>query len=162
MFQLTDEEFGILKSQNAISSWGGTRKAPLVFTENGVAMLSGVLNSERAIEVNIQIMRTFTMIRRLIDTHKEVAQKISQPVLCPANLLAFEGSGLSRILANTDAGIPYAVCLGSVRRKAAKDEPSLRVKPLLSGFCVTPRSCAAEGTHRSLCLESGIKLALQM
>jgi hypothetical protein len=78
MFQLNKNEFKLLMSQNATSSWGGTRKPPLAFTENGVAMLSGVLNSTRAIEVNIQIMRTFTTLRRLIDTHKEVAQKILQ------------------------------------------------------------------------------------
>lgn len=78
MFQLNKEEYENLKSQNATSSWGGTRKLPFAFTENGVAMLSGALNSDKAIEVNIQIMRTFTMIRRLIDTHREVAQKISQ------------------------------------------------------------------------------------
>ena len=53
MFQLTKEEFRILKSHFATSSWGGTRKLPLVFTEQGVSMLSSVLNSERAIEVNI-------------------------------------------------------------------------------------------------------------
>jgi hypothetical protein len=78
MFQLNKDEFENLISQNATSSWGGTRKLPLAFTENGVAMLSGVLNSNRAIEVNIQIMRTFTLLRRLIDTHSEVARKISQ------------------------------------------------------------------------------------
>jgi hypothetical protein len=78
MFQLNKEEFDNLKCQFGTSSWGGARKLPLAFTENGVAMLSGILSSRRAIEVNIQIMRTFTMIRRLIDTHKEIAQKISQ------------------------------------------------------------------------------------
>ena len=66
-------------SQNVIPSrkqLGG--HLPYAFTENGVAMLSSVLKSKRAIEVNIQIMRTFTMLRRLIDTNKEIAQKISQ------------------------------------------------------------------------------------
>jgi len=83
MFQLSLEETESLRSQFAtLKDIGGRGKhskyLPFAFTENGVAMLSGVLNSDRAIEVNIQIMRTFTMIRRLIDTHKEVAQKISQ------------------------------------------------------------------------------------
>ena len=55
-----------LKYHFGTSSWGGTRKLPLVFTENGVAMLSTVLNSKRAIQVNIQIMRTFTMVRERI------------------------------------------------------------------------------------------------
>ena len=62
MFQLTAEEFDNLKSQSVISSWGGSRKLPLAFTENGVAMLSSVLSSEHAILINIQIMRTFNAI----------------------------------------------------------------------------------------------------
>lgn len=66
MFQLTKEEFGILISQIVTSSWGGTRKLPFAFTEQGLAMLSGILNSEIAIEVNISIMRTFVAIRRFI------------------------------------------------------------------------------------------------
>jgi len=68
MFQLTKGEFENLKFQFGISSWGGTRSLPYAFTEQGVAMLSGVLNSDRAINVNIQIMRIFTKIREaLID-----------------------------------------------------------------------------------------------
>lgn len=63
MFQLTKEEFDNLKFQFGTSSWGGTRSLPYAFTEQGVAMLSGILNSERAISVNIQIMRIFTKIR---------------------------------------------------------------------------------------------------
>ena len=69
MFQLNREELEILKSQSATSSWGGRRKLPNAFTEQGVAMLSGILHSERAIKVNIQIMRVFTRIReRFADT----------------------------------------------------------------------------------------------
>lgn len=64
MFQLSHEEFAILKSQIVISSsWGGRRKLPYAFTEQGVAMLSGVLNSPRAIQANIEIMRTFVKLR---------------------------------------------------------------------------------------------------
>lgn len=65
MFQLTNEEFNFLKSQIATSKTGsgGKQKLPLVFTENGVAMLSGILNSDRAINVNISIMRIFTKLR---------------------------------------------------------------------------------------------------
>ena len=66
MFQLTKEEFEILKSQFAISSWGGTRKLPFAFTEQGLAMLSGVLNSDIAIQVNINIMRAFVAVRQFI------------------------------------------------------------------------------------------------
>jgi hypothetical protein len=65
MFQLNPEEFEILKFQFGISSWGGTRSFPYAFTEQGVAMLSGILNSDRAISVNIQIMRIFTRIRQM-------------------------------------------------------------------------------------------------
>jgi hypothetical protein len=66
MFQLTNEEWKILKSQIVTSSWGGTRKLPFAFTEQGVAMLSGLLNSDVAIEVNINIMRAFIAIRQFI------------------------------------------------------------------------------------------------
>ena len=69
MFQLTKEEFDFLKQtlifQNGISSWGGTRKLPYAFTEQGLAMLSGVLNSDIAIDVNMSIMRAFVAIRRM-------------------------------------------------------------------------------------------------
>ena len=67
-----------LKSQFVTSSWGGTRKLPYDFTEQGVAMLSSVLKSKRAIEVNIQIMRTFTKMRKLLATHKEMSNKIEK------------------------------------------------------------------------------------
>ncbi|MFA6282108.1 MAG: ORF6N domain-containing protein [Candidatus Omnitrophota bacterium] len=77
MFQLSNEEYKILKSQFATSSWGGARRAhPYAFTEQGVAMLSSVLNSERAIEVNIAIMRAFVRLREILLTHKDLATKI--------------------------------------------------------------------------------------
>ena len=76
MFQLTKEEFENLKSQFATSSWGGRRKLPHAFTEEGVAMLSGVLHSDRAIRVNIQIMRVFTRMREMLETHKEILKKL--------------------------------------------------------------------------------------
>lgn len=66
MFQLTPEEFEILKSQIVTSSWGGTRKMPFAFTVYGVAMLSSVLRSKRAIQVNIQIMIIFSKIREML------------------------------------------------------------------------------------------------
>lgn len=69
MFQLTENEFQNLKSQIATSSWGGARKLPSVFTEHGVLMLSSVLNSDKAIQTNIQIMRIFSKVRQmLLDT----------------------------------------------------------------------------------------------
>ena len=65
-------------SQNAISRWGGRRKFPYAFTEQGVAMLSSVLNSERAINVNIQIMRTFTQMRQMMFSYKKLKEKIEK------------------------------------------------------------------------------------
>jgi cell shape-determining protein MreC len=76
MFQLTDEEFRNLRSQIVTSSWGGSRFRPMVFTEQGVAMLSSVLNSERAISVNIQVIRVFTRMRAMIESHKEILKKL--------------------------------------------------------------------------------------
>ncbi len=78
MFQLTAEEVRSLRSQFATSKQGrgGRRYVPLVFTEQGIAMLSTVLNSERAIQVNIEIMRAFVRLREMIATHKELARKL--------------------------------------------------------------------------------------
>lgn len=80
MFQLTEQELEEWKSQNATSNKEkmGLRKLPNVFTEQGVAMLSSVLNSETAIEVNIQIIRIFTRIREVLLTHKDVLLKMEQ------------------------------------------------------------------------------------
>lgn len=77
MFQLSDAEFGNLKSQIVISSWGGRRTAPYAFTEQGVAMLSGVLRGERAVAVNVEIMRTFVRLRRLLLSQEAMARKLS-------------------------------------------------------------------------------------
>jgi outer membrane murein-binding lipoprotein Lpp len=79
MFQLSDSEYENLKLQIVTSSWGGARRAkPYAFTEQGVAMLSGVLNSERAIQVNIAIMRAFVKLREVISNHKELAAKLNE------------------------------------------------------------------------------------
>jgi hypothetical protein len=72
MFRLTKEEFQNLRCQNVTSSWGGRRYFPYVFTEQGVAMLSSVLNSKRAIEVNIAIMRVFVNIRKIVSADREI------------------------------------------------------------------------------------------
>ena len=76
MLLLTRQEVTILRLQFATSSYGGRRYLPYAFTEQGVAMLSSVLNSERAIEVNIAIMRAFVRLREILLTHKELAAKI--------------------------------------------------------------------------------------
>ena len=78
MFELTKDEFENLKFQNGTSSWGGRRKLPKVFTEQGISMLSSVLRSDIAIEVNINIMRTFVALRKYALTHNEWAKKIEE------------------------------------------------------------------------------------
>ncbi|MFA6981372.1 MAG: ORF6N domain-containing protein [Ignavibacteriaceae bacterium] len=80
MFRITKDEFTNLKFQFGTSSsgWGGTRKLPYAFTEQGIAMLSSVLRSERAVQVNIAIMRAFVKLREILSTHKELAQKLKE------------------------------------------------------------------------------------
>jgi ORF6N domain-containing protein len=79
VFQLTTEEFTNLKSQFVTSSWGGLRRAlPYAFTEEGVAMLSSVLHSTRAVKVNIAIMRAFVTLRETLETNRELARKFAE------------------------------------------------------------------------------------
>lgn len=76
MFQLTAEEFANLRCQFDTSSWGGRRYRPYAFTEQGVAMLSSVLHSERAVRVNIEIMRAFVRLRQLLASHADLGRKL--------------------------------------------------------------------------------------
>jgi len=76
MFKLSEEEYKNLMSQIATSSWGGRRRLPYVFTEHGVLMLSSVLNTERSIKVNIQVMRIYVHIREMMMLHKDVLQHL--------------------------------------------------------------------------------------
>jgi DNA-binding PadR family transcriptional regulator len=79
MFQLTREEFNDLKSQIVTSSRGGMRRAlPYAFTEQGVAMLSSVLRSSRAIRVNVEIMRAFVKLRQILTSNTELARKLDE------------------------------------------------------------------------------------
>lgn len=78
MFQLTKVEFTNLKYHFGTSSWGGTRKPPRAFSEQGVAMLSSVLRSKRAVRVNIEIMRAFVKLRLMPATHAELAQRLDE------------------------------------------------------------------------------------
>jgi hypothetical protein len=86
MFQLTNEEFASLRRQSGTSSlksqvctsrWGGRRYSPYAFTEHGVAMLSSVLNSNRAVQVNIEIMRCFVRLRQMLASNAELARKLA-------------------------------------------------------------------------------------
>ena len=76
MFRITRQELTNLMSQFVTSRWGGVRKLPLAFTEQGVAMLSSVLRSKRAVMVNIEIMRTFVKLRKIMSSHTELAKKL--------------------------------------------------------------------------------------
>lgn len=78
MFQLNEDEFKILRSQIVTSRWGGRRYFPYVFTEQGVAMLSSVLNSQRAIQVNIAIMRAFVQLRKFLQSNEELSRKLKK------------------------------------------------------------------------------------
>jgi hypothetical protein len=78
MFRLNQEEFKNLKSQFATSSWGGRRKLPFAFTEHGVLMLSSVVNSDRAIKVNVQIMRIYTRIRQMLLIHSDILIRLEK------------------------------------------------------------------------------------
>ncbi len=78
MFQLSDQEFAVLRSQFVTAKWAMSRTPPYAFTEQGIAMLSSVLRSPKAIQVNIQIMREFVAIRKLLLSHQELAERINQ------------------------------------------------------------------------------------
>ncbi len=78
MFHLQTQEVVNLKSQIVTSSWGGIRKPPYAFTEQGIAMLSGLLNSSQAIQVNIEIMRTFVDLRRFLSSHNDFSNKLTE------------------------------------------------------------------------------------
>ena len=80
VFQLTAQEFNNLRSQFATSStgWGGTRKLPLVFTEHGALMAASVLNSPKAIEMSIWVVRAFVKLRNILATHRQLAEKLNE------------------------------------------------------------------------------------
>lgn len=100
MFQLSGDEWDNLKSQIGISSrWGGRRSLPLAFTEHGVAMLSGVLRSPRAIQMNLEIMRAFVLQRRQLASHEELAVQLRHLLASHEELAA----RLDELAAETDA-----------------------------------------------------------
>ena len=77
MFQLSRAEFDNLRSQIVTASWGGRRSAPYAFSEQGVAMLSSVLRSKRAVQVNIEIMRAFVRLRQMLTSHADLERRLS-------------------------------------------------------------------------------------
>ena len=81
MFELDKKEWNILRTQNASSSWGGARYQPFAFTEQGVAMLASVLNSPKAIQINIQIVRAFIVLRQYALGYAELNKKLEMFML---------------------------------------------------------------------------------
>lgn len=121
MFQLSAGEFANLKSQNATSSWGGKRKPPLAFTEHGAIMAATVLNSPRAIDVSVYVVRAFVQLRELLTSNKELAKRLDELE-----------ARIERKLATHDQAI--AGLINTIRQLMAPPEPSRR--PI--GF-VTPK-----------------------
>jgi hypothetical protein len=78
IFELTAEEFTNLKSQFATSSWGGRRKLPMAFTEHGAIMAATVLNTSRAVEVSVYVVRAFVRLRELVSSHRELAKRLDE------------------------------------------------------------------------------------
>ena len=113
MFQTSGPETSNLKSQFVISSWGGRRHRPFAFTEQGVAMLSSVLRSRRAIRMNVEIMRAFVRLREVLATRQDLAEKIAK---------------LERVVMKHDKGL--RAVFAAIRRLMA----SPRVKPRRIGF----------------------------
>ena len=127
MFQLTQEEFERLKANSGTSGWGGRRYAPFAFTEHGVAMLSSILKSKRAIEMNIHIIRAFMKLREVLASHKALARKIEQ--------LDFRQKDQEKILSMV---VQDVAALGkSVALGLKPLEPPRRRKPRI-GFLADP------------------------
>lgn len=105
-FQLSDQEFENLRCQTGTSSrWGGRRYPPFAFTEQGVAMLSSVLRSDRAVEVNVAIIRTFVRLREILATHRDVAPKVEEHDRQIAALF----SAVQKLLASPDPPKKYPI-----------------------------------------------------
>ncbi len=109
MFQLTQREVENLKSQFATSSWGGRRKLPWVFTEHGAIMAASVLNSDRAVEMSVYVVRAFVQLRELLVDHKALADKLS---------------ALERRVSHQDSSL--AEVIYAIRALMAQPEPAHR------------------------------------
>jgi hypothetical protein len=99
VFELTREEFANLKSQSATSSWGGRRKLPLAFTEHGAIMAASVLNTPRAVEVSVFVVRAFVQLRALLATNKELVRRFDQLETRINRRLAEQDGAIVEILA---------------------------------------------------------------
>lgn len=124
MFQLAAEEFENLRSQIVTSSGahGGRRYFPYVFTEQGVAMLSSVLNSKQAIQVNIEIMRAFVNLRKTIDSYKELKIKINKLEKKYDKNFKFVFEAIHQLMQPPDAGVKKIIGFSGPTQKATKKE----------------------------------------
>lgn len=121
MFELTNEEMEILTRQigTSRSNWGGTRYQPMAFTEQGVAMLSSVLNSPTAIQVNIQIIRIFTQMREMLTSHREILAQMEELE--------------SRISGHDEKILVIFDCMKELLREAIVDRPAIGFKQQPAG-----------------------------
>ncbi len=136
MFQLSTEEFGHLKSQFVMSSGGhgGRRKRPLVFTEQGIAMLSGVLRSDRAVAVNIEIMRAFVELRRVAGSFRELQKRLDQMELDIDTRLSEHDEQLRQIFEALRQLIAPPDRVQGSRGSPVARRP-LPARPARAGFC---------------------------
>jgi hypothetical protein len=147
MFRLNAREFKNLRSQNVISSfWGGRRTAPYAFTEQGVAMLSAVLRSSKAVRVNIEIMRAFVRLRRMLESHDDLVRKLEALEAKYDSQLAKEAHWIPRLSRlPTQIVIPNQhwrdMCGGS-----ARDITAATARALMSAGPFAPRSRDLSGT----------------
>lgn len=133
MFQLTQEEWSDLKSQFVTSSWGGVRKLPYAFTELGVAMLSSVLSSKTAIQINISIMRAFVSVRQLLAAPK--TDKLSVLEQRMEKLEQYIEDVITDINdVNEDTRMQIELINESIAELQAEGKPSNRRRPKI-GFC---------------------------
>ena len=136
MFQLTRQELANLKSQFAISSWGGARSAPYAFTEQGVAMLSSVLRSPRAVAVNIEIMRALGRLRQLIATHDDLRRKIEELEKKYDEQFAVVFDAIRQLMEDPDDGEEAKPRIGyhaerGAQARAAKSRASAKARDLV-------------------------------
>ena len=98
MFQLSNQEFTNLKSQFATSSWGGRRKLPYAFTEHGAIMAATILNTPRAIEVSVYVVRAFVQLREVLATHKELSKRLDELEVKIERKLATHDHAITKII----------------------------------------------------------------
>lgn len=130
LFQLTRREAANLKSQSVISSWGGRRTPPHAFTEQGVAMLSSVLRSHRAVAVNVAIMRAFVRLRALLASHAGLARRLEDLERRYDGQFSAVFAAIRRLM--TDPAEPQRPRIG-FHARAVRETPATRLLPRVRG-----------------------------